>query len=77
MNKLYLMRLYLFNDELVAWDDSYIVSNRKTEYIWTWTLPNVFLSKVDDVADGNLNQAAEGWLHLVDVLWRTPAFVKQ
>jgi hypothetical protein len=33
MNKLYLMRLYLFNDELVAWDDNYIVSNRKTEYI--------------------------------------------
>jgi hypothetical protein len=45
MNKLYLMRLYLFNNELSVWDDSYTVSNRKTEYIWTWTLPNVFLSK--------------------------------
>jgi hypothetical protein len=33
MNKLYLMRLYLFNNELSVWDDSYTVSNRKTEYI--------------------------------------------
>jgi hypothetical protein len=36
-----------------------------------------FLSNVDDVADGNLNQATEGWLHLGDVMRKTHAFVKQ
>jgi hypothetical protein len=60
-------KLQQLNDELDARDGNYMVSNRKTEYIWTWTLPNVFLSNADDV-DGNLNQAAEGWLHLGDVL---------
>jgi hypothetical protein len=36
------------------------------------TLPNVFFSNVGSVADGNLSQAAEACLRLIDLLQETP-----
>jgi hypothetical protein len=36
------------------------------------TLPNVFFSNVGSVADGNLSQAAEACLRLIDLLQEIP-----